>query len=187
MNIVNNKDSQNYLVEILLNAYSGELAAALAYKGHWKSLKNSVEIAKIQQIENEEWKHRHNVGLMLIYFGEKPNKFKEVKCWFIGTVIGIGCHLIGWFLPMYFAGKLESNNTMEYENAAKYAHDLNLIDFENELILMSVVEKEHELFFLHTVSNHKYLPIMKKIFHWGSPNALLTTEFESKKSNLIKK
>src|ERR1043166_9388207 len=137
------KDCRKYLLEILLNAYSGELAAAQAYNGHWKSLKNPIEISKIQQIENEEWKHRHNVGLMLIYFGEKPNKFKEVKSWFIGTIIGIGCHFIGWFLPMYFAGKLESKNTIEYENAAKYAKELELIEFENELIIMSIVEKEH--------------------------------------------
>lgn len=184
---MNNKDSQKRFIEILLNAYSGELAAALAYKGHWKSLSNPVEIAKIQQIENEEWKHRHSVGLMLIYFGEKPNKFREVRCWFIGTIIAMGCHLIGWFLPMYFAGKLESNNTIEYENAAKYAHNLNLIDFENELILMSAVEKEHELFFLQTISNHKFLPIMKKVFHWGSSRSLLINEIEAKKSDLIKK
>jgi rubrerythrin len=178
------KVSRQRLIEILLNAYSGELAAALAYKGHWKSLTDPNEIKKIQQIENEEWKHRHIVKLMLTHFGEKPSKFKELKCRFIGTVISISCHFIGWFLPMYFAGKLESKNTIEYEIAAKYAHELGLLDFENDLLLMSVVEKEHEIFFLQIVSNHKYLPIMKKIFHWGSIDFVLITKTKNQKADL---
>jgi Uma2 family endonuclease len=34
-----NKDARQNLIRILQSAYSGELAAAFAYRGHWKSLK----------------------------------------------------------------------------------------------------------------------------------------------------
>lgn len=43
------------LVRILQNAYSGELAAGFAYRGHWKSVTDPLEKTRIQQIENEEW------------------------------------------------------------------------------------------------------------------------------------
>ena len=37
------KDSRQNLIRILQNAYSGELAAAYAYRGHWRSLKKSSD------------------------------------------------------------------------------------------------------------------------------------------------
>ncbi len=39
------------LMRILQNAYSGEIAAAYAYRGHWKSLKDSPERTEIKKIE----------------------------------------------------------------------------------------------------------------------------------------
>jgi len=48
-------DARQNLIRILQNAYSGELAAAYAYRGHWRSLKKSAaEREKIKQIEAEE-------------------------------------------------------------------------------------------------------------------------------------
>jgi len=156
------------LVSILERAYSGELAAAYAYRGHWKSLKDPAEIARIKQIEDEEWLHRGNIARMMQYMKVEPGRLREARCWIVGRIIGIGCHLIGWFLPMYFAGRLESGNTIEYENAAVYAGQLGLADFESELLVMSRVEKEHELFFLGVISNHPWLPLVSRIFKWGA-------------------
>ncbi|MEW6736932.1 MAG: ferritin-like domain-containing protein [Acidobacteriota bacterium] len=167
------------LVNILQLAYSGELAAAYAYRGHWKSLKNTAEISKIQQIENEEWLHREKVGCMLKYLNSQPKKSREIKSWVIGHTIGILCHLVGWFIPMYFAGKLESGNTKEYENAAIYARELNLLEFEKELYTMSVVEKEHENFFLNTIVGHRLLPLMIIIFKWGKTDISLSNDLKS--------
>lgn len=59
-----NSTRQN-LIRILQSAYSGELAAAYAYRGHWKSLKPSPEKTHIERIENEEWRHRENVASWL--------------------------------------------------------------------------------------------------------------------------
>jgi demethoxyubiquinone hydroxylase (CLK1/Coq7/Cat5 family) len=157
------------LGELLKKAYSGELAAAFAYRGHWKSLSLPAEISKIQQIEREEWLHRRNIGRMLWHLDFEPSRALEVKSWTIGRGIGAGCHLLGWFWPMYFAGRLESANTREYETAASYARELGLLEFETELLNMSAVEKEHELFFLGIVTGHRLLPLAAKIFKWGQP------------------
>jgi demethoxyubiquinone hydroxylase (CLK1/Coq7/Cat5 family) len=160
------------LVNILKLAYSGELAAAYAYRGHWKSLKNPSEIARIKQIEDEEWVHRQSIARMMECLEVRPSALREVRCWIIGRSIGIACHLMGWFLPMYFAGRLESGNTIEYEHAAMHAGRLGLLDFESELQVMSRVEKEHELFFLGVISNHTWLPFVSRIFKWGGASPI---------------
>ena len=167
---MNGESDRASLVHILQQAYSGELAAAYAYRGHWKSLKDASEIASIKKIENEEWAHRQNVGRMLNALGTRPKRLREVRCWIVGRCIGVGCHLIGWFLPMYFAGRLESGNTIEYEIAALHAARLGLADFARELLVMSAVEKQHELFFLSVISGHPWLPFVSGIFKWGAPS-----------------
>jgi demethoxyubiquinone hydroxylase (CLK1/Coq7/Cat5 family) len=155
------------LGELLQKAYSGELAAAFAYRGHWKSLKHEAEITRIQQIEEEEWIHRRNIRRMLWFLDFCPSRIRELKSWIVGRCIGLGCHILGWFWPMYFAGRLESANTKEYEKAASYARDLGLLEFETELLNMSAVEKEHELYFLGVVSAHRLLPFAARTFKWG--------------------
>jgi len=159
------------LGELLQKAYSGEMAAAFAYRGHWKSLGRDTEIARIKQIEDEEWMHRKNIARMLWHLDFCASRTKEVKSWVIGRVIGIGCHLLGWFWPMYFAGRLESANTKEYETAASYARELGLFDFETELLNMSIVEKQHEMFFLEVIREHRLLPLAARTFKWGAATA----------------
>jgi demethoxyubiquinone hydroxylase (CLK1/Coq7/Cat5 family) len=41
------------LVAILRAAYSGELAAGLAYRGHWRSLRDPEARGRIREIEDE--------------------------------------------------------------------------------------------------------------------------------------
>jgi demethoxyubiquinone hydroxylase (CLK1/Coq7/Cat5 family) len=47
-------DDLSHLILILKLAYSGERAAAYAYRGHWHSVRNPDERARIEAIENEE-------------------------------------------------------------------------------------------------------------------------------------
>jgi demethoxyubiquinone hydroxylase (CLK1/Coq7/Cat5 family) len=166
------------LVHILQCAYSGELAAGYAYRGHWKSVKNRAERAKIQQIENEEWVHRERVGEMLAELGAAPAAIREARMWVIGRVIGAACHVTGWFFPMYFAGRLESSNVEEYESAAYHAAKLGLAEFESDLRVMARVEKEHEMFFLGVVSGHRLLPLARAVFKWGEPAPPAASEAE---------
>ena len=158
---------RRHLIHILQGAYSGELAAGFAYRGHWKSVRNTDERAAIQKIEQEEWVHRERVGEMLSKLGGAPRRFREAKLWVIGRTIGLACHLIGWFLPMYFAGRLESGNVIEYRVAASHAGALGLKEFEADLLVMAQVEREHEQFFLNVIAGHRLLSIVSGVFGWG--------------------
>ena len=89
--------------------------------------------------------------------------------WITGRTIGVLCHLIGWFLPMYFAGRLENRNVDEYKTAAMHAGAVDLKQFESELLVMQSVEREHELFFLNAVRDHRLLPLVLPVFKWGTP------------------
>lgn len=155
------------LVRILQNAYSGEIAAAYAYRGHWKSLKESPEKTRIKEIEDEEWDHRRRVGEWLEKLGAKPRAAREKVFWSIGRSLGVTCHVSGWFMPMYFAGRLESRNSAEYEEAAAFAKKLEMKECVEDLLDMARVELEHEVFFRETVAGHRLLPIMKRLFSWS--------------------
>ncbi len=157
---------REHLVKILQNAYSGELAAAYAYRGHWKSLKDGAQRKRIKLIEDEEWLHREKVGRLLLAMQSRPLKRKEARMWLIGRTAGVACHVTGWFLPMYFAGRLETANVGEYESAAHHAAELGLIEFESELRVMAAVEREHEIFFMSVVTGHRLLPFVRAIFKW---------------------
>lgn len=156
------------LTQILQNAYSGELAAAYAYRGHWKSVKKPEEREMIHQIEQEEWSHRAVVGSMLAGLGSKPRRFKEWKMWLIGRTLGALCHVSGWFFPMFFAGQLEVKNVSEYDTAAGHAKGAGREDLVPALSHMAITEKEHEIFFFGVIREHRLFPLMKKIFKISS-------------------
>ncbi len=161
-------NARSNLIHILQNAHAGELAAAYAYRGHWKSLrKNSAERDGIKKIEAEEWVHRENAARWLEKLGAKPRPLREKVFWTIGKTIGIACYVSGWFFPMYFAGRLESGNVQEYLDAAEFARELGMNECVDELMEMSRVEGEHEEFFRAVVAKHRLLPITRKVFRWS--------------------
>lgn len=160
-------NARQHLIRILQNAHAGELAAAYAYRGHWKSLKKSAEGERIKQIEAEEWAHRKNVRKWLEELGAKPNRLREKIFWTIGRGLGLSCYVSGWFFPMYFAGRLESKNAQEYIDAAEYAGELEMQICFDEMMEMSRVEGEHEKFFRQTVLGYRLLPITRTFFRWG--------------------
>ncbi|HEU4950468.1 MAG TPA: demethoxyubiquinone hydroxylase family protein [Holophagaceae bacterium] len=162
------RSAESSLVSILQRAYSGELAAALAYRGHGISLKHDREIEEIQQIEREEWHHRRRLGLMLTDLGAKPRPALDAFQALVGVVILIGCNLVGWFIPMYFAGRLESQNDREYEEAALLAEALGLLALRDELRAFAQLERDHEAYFLNKVTGHPALPFWRRLFGWGS-------------------
>lgn len=155
------------LIRILQNAYSGEVAAAYAYRGHWNSLKASPEKDRIKKIEAEEWDHRQRVGEWLAKLGSAPRPMREKAFWTIGRTLGLVCHFSGWFMPMYFAGRLESQNSVEYEDAAVFARELGMNECVDDLLDMARVEVEHEVFFRETIAGHRLLPVMKRVFGWS--------------------
>jgi rubrerythrin len=158
--------SRRSLIAILQLAYSGERAAAYAYNGHWKAVADPSEKARIRQIEDEEWHHRTLVGEMLAKLDARPNPWREVRATVIGRTLGFLCHVAPWFAPMYGAGRLESHNIGEYEDAARYARDCGQDGFVDCLLTMAVVEWDHEAYFRAKVEGH---PWVKIVAVWPEP------------------
>ena len=155
------------LIKILRLAYSGELAAAYAYRGHWRSVKDDATRTRIREIEEEEWHHRRLVGRMLERVGAKPDRAREFRAVVIGRTLGAMCHVTGWLLPMYGAGKLESRNVNEYETAARHASRSGRAEFVDCLLGMAEVEWEHEKYFRALVKSHK---LGARIPIWPEPS-----------------
>jgi len=154
-------DALANLIRVLQSAYSGELAAAYAYRGHWHSVRDPAERDRIRTIESEEWHHRDLVGEILRRLDARPNRRREIIFWIIGRAVAVFCHVGGWFFPMYGAGLLERRNIVEYEDAAAYALDSGHEEMIDCLLTMAEVEWEHEYFFRHKVLGHPFLRIFK--------------------------
>jgi len=161
------KNARQNLIRILQNAHAGELAAAYAYRGHWKSLRCRAEKEHIKKIEAEELAHRANVRRWLTELGAEPRQLREAVFRTIGRVLGLTCYVSGWFFPMYFAGRLESRNVQEYSDAARFAEELEMPDCAEEMLEMSETEREHEIFFSQTVAHHRLLSVTRTIFKWS--------------------
>lgn len=157
--------ARSALIALLQLAYSGEKAAAYAYRGHWKSVADQKERDQIHRIEDEEWHHRKRVGEMLAELGASPNSGREWRAGVIGKTLGTLCHVSGWLAPMYGAGRLESRNIREYESAARFARDCGRDEWTDELLSMAEVEWDHEHYFRERVQSHwlgRKLPIWRE-------------------------
>jgi hypothetical protein len=153
------------LVKLLQMAYSAEMGAALAYRGHWHSLAKTTERAEVRHIEAEEWLHRREIGTLLRDLAVHPRLAYEVKFFLIGTVLRWLCRLAGWFWPMYGAGRLERRNYREYAQAADFAFDCGQIDYVNCLLSMAETEWDHECYFREKVESHpwhNFIPLWEK-------------------------
>jgi rubrerythrin len=159
------RDTRRLVAQLQL-AYSGELGAGFAYRGHGRSLRDPEERARVLQIEDEEWHHRRRVGEMLQGLGARPRVLREAAFWTIGRVLGFLCHVSGWFLPMYGAGRLERRNIKEYEDAARYALDCGCSDLVDGLLTMAEVEWDHEAYFRAKAASH---PLSRLVPLWDPP------------------
>jgi len=150
-------DDRLRLAALLALAYSGERAAAYAYRGHWRSVADPEERAQIRKIEEEEWEHRRLIAPMLESLGASPSRLRDLRAAIVGRTLGFLCHLSGWFAPMYGAGRLESHNIREYEEAARLARACGRHDLVDCLLGMAEVEWEHERYFRGKVAGHAWV------------------------------
>ena len=148
------ESARSLLVRVLRHAHAGELAAGHAYRGHAASVSDPAEKVRIRQIEDEEWVHRQQVGEMLAALGAAPESAQERKLYFIGKTIAVLCRIGGWYVPMYGAGRLESHNVKEYEDAADFAVGCGHPELVECLLEMAEVEWEHEAYFRAKVESH---------------------------------
>ena len=134
------------LVKLLQRAYSAERAASFAYIGHAGSLKDAAAKAAVKQIEDDEWDHRRHVLAIMQRYDILVSRFFGIRYYLIGKLIAGSCYVIGWFMPYFFAGKLESGNVCEYFVMMHYFHSLGIKDHDQILYEMGMKEKEHEVY-----------------------------------------
>jgi len=168
------------LVDLLKKAYSAEKAAAFAYQGHAGSVKDKAEKAAIRQIELDEWNHRKEVLQIMKEYDIPVSRYYEFRFHVIGKLISFSCYVIGWFMPFYFAGRLESGNVCEYFRMMQYFHSIGIIRHNQVLYEMGIKEKEHEIYFLGKIKNRKWLPFFEKLFAWGSKKSFNDVDLDKK-------
>ncbi|MGJ8654268.1 MAG: hypothetical protein ACSHX8_13495 [Opitutaceae bacterium] len=166
------------LINSLRLAYSAERAASYAYIGHAASLRDPIAKARVAEIENDEWEHRREVRVLMDRYGVPVSKWYELKYAVIGRVISLSCHVIGRFMPYFFAGKLESGNVCEYIVMIRHFHELGITEHDEVLYAMGLKEKEHEVFFQEMIEGERWLPLFEKVFAWGAETTLNDVDFE---------
>lgn len=159
-------EAEARLVDLLRKAYSGELAAALAYAGHARSLPAGADRDRILEIEAEELHHREMVGGLLAAMGSGPSEASERRARRIGNLLAALCGWTGWVAPMWGAGRLERGNIVEYEVAARLAVAAGRPSFTECLLAMAEVEWEHELFFRERALSRRLGRLMPR---WAPP------------------
>lgn len=160
--------SHKKLVSLLQMAYSAEKAAAFAYMGHAGSVSEVEEKEAIHQIEIDEWNHREEVLKIMQQYDIPISTYFELRFHLIGRLISYSCYVIGWFMPYYFAGRLESGNVCEYFRLMHYFCELGIHEHNDVLYEMGMKEKEHEIYFLEKIQHKKLLCFFEKIFRWGN-------------------
>lgn len=174
------KINHNRLSDLLQRAYSAEKAAAFAYQGHAGSLRSPEKKQAVRQIEEDEWNHRKEVLKIMQVYDIPISKYYEFRFHVIGKIISYSCYIIGWFMPYFFAGKLESGNVCEYFRMIHYFHELDITIHDEILYEMGIKEKEHEVYFLEQIRQAKWLPYFEKIFHWGATNSANDIDLDHK-------
>ena len=173
------------LVKLLRLAHSAERAAAFAYIGHAGSLKDPEAKRALTQIEADEWEHRDSVLQIMRAYDIPVSRVLEVRFFVIGKLIAASCYVIGWFMPYYFAGRLESGNVCEYFIMQQYFHELGITDHDHTLYEMGIKEKEHEQFFLDGLSSKRLLPIFQRVFAWGSGASYNDVDLSAKRDPAV--
>ena len=168
------------LVKLLQLAYSAEKAAAFAYIGHAGSVRNPVEKAAIKQIEMDEWGHRETVLGIMGQHEIPPSRYYEIKYYIIGRIISASCYIIGWFMPYYFAGRLESGNVCEYFIMMRYFNEIGITEHDEALYEMGMKEKDHEVYFQKSLKNNRLLPVFEAIFGWGKKSSFNDVDLATK-------
>ena len=168
------------LIDLLQMAYSAEKAAAFAYQGHAGAVKDKDEKIAIHQIEVDEWNHRKEVLAIMEQYNIPISKYYEFRFHIIGKIISMSCYVIGWFMPFFFAGRLESGNVCEYFRMMQYFHELGILKHNQVLYEMGMKEKEHEVYFLGKIKNKRLLPVFEKLFAWGSSKSFNDIDLDKK-------
>jgi hypothetical protein len=168
------------LVRILQDAHAGELAAAFAYRGHARSLRDEAQRTEVRRIEGAEWHHRAEVAVLLGELGARHRWRRELLMGSVGRFFGALCFVGGWFAPMYAAGRLEAMNVVQYVDARDAARRLGLLSAADRLDRMCVEEARHEQWFGDQVRGHWMLTATSRVLGWTPPPPVPTAEYANR-------
>ncbi len=135
-------------------AYAGELGAALAYRGHARSLPVGAERRRIAAILVEEIAHRAEAAALLAARGGHGDVRLARRIARVGRIAGILCHRTGLWAPMFGAALAEVINVGEYRRlgaAALAARDDEVADFARRA---QRLEAEHACWFIACAERH---------------------------------
>ncbi len=119
----------------------------------------------------DEWEHRQAVFKMMNQYNVPISKWLELKFALIGKFVAFTCYVTGFFIPTYFAGRLESGNTCEYYRMVDLFEKIGITEHSMLLNEMGDKEKEHEIYLAKLIANHWMLPFFQKLFKWGPDNS----------------
>ena len=133
-------------------AYSTEIGAMRAYRGHAAATREPDVRADIEQIGADELHHRQQVGALLERFGARPWWWLEWTFRAIGRVIGLGCHVWGGWASAFGAAQFEFGGAGDYRRAARAARKLGDEPLARQLDLYQSQEEQHRRYFLALAS-----------------------------------
>jgi len=138
----------------LARAYAGELGAALAYRGHARSVRPGPERQRIVTILLEEIVHRAEAAALLAERGGQADARLARRIARVGRIAGILCHRTGHWAPMVGAALAEVINVGEYRRlgaAARAAGDEEVAGFARRARRL---EAEHACWFIARAERH---------------------------------
>jgi hypothetical protein len=108
------------------------------------------------------------------------SRYYEIRFHIVGKIISYSCYVIGWFMPFYFAGRLESGNVCEYFRLKIWFNELGITKHHQLLYDMGIKEKEHEVYFYDQIKNSKLLPFFENFFKWGATQSFNNIDLDQK-------
>ena len=138
----------------LQRAHAGELGAALAYRGHARSVRCPHERRRIHAILREELEHREEAAALLAARGARSDAKLDRRIARVGRLAGIACAITGHWAPMIGAAFAEAVNVGEYRHlraAARAAGDDAVADFARRA---QRLEAEHAAWFATCAERH---------------------------------
>lgn len=124
-----------------------EVGAWNAYQGHWQSLTDQEEINAIKYIQEEELGHQIILEDFLEDLGSGRSAIIDFIFKYIGKTMGFLCKVLGYRLPMFGAGMIETLGVINYELVAKWASLNREYTMTEVLMEMAEVEALHKQYF----------------------------------------
>ena len=138
----------------LRRAHAGELGAAIAYRGHARSVRRPAERARLYRILAEELRHRAEAAALLAARGADCDRRLGCNVARLGRIAAISCAFTGHWAPMLGAALAEAINVGEYRHlgrAALAADDRDVADFARR---SQRLEREHAEWFVAAAARH---------------------------------